>query len=151
MAEEEDTAALPDPDAPDLEGARIFLESFQEARQEGRMSEVRSHLHPEALLFLDGRRVDWHETELADTGLFAPGAGLEPWRLIAEEPSVLDGAVVFVLGYPSEATADTLSPSDAPSDSPSASAPSVPTETLLLRADSVGWTIPFLQRISSRR
>lgn len=110
-----------------LDEARAFIRTFQDARREGRISEIRSLLHPRALLIHGSGRLSPGASDAEVEALLVGRRGEELGPATVEEVEHLSPGVLAVLRYP-------------PRDSVSA------VETLLLLRDSSGWSVRLLQR-----
>lgn len=117
-----------------VDEARAFFRAFQDARRDGRMSEVRSRLHPRALLVRGVRPLSRQASD-ADVEAFltsdgSGGAGPDA----VEEVEALASAVLILVRYPPD---DTVAGSVV--------------ETVLLVRDSSGWSVRLLQRVLEGR
>lgn len=126
-----DTAVPDTPESATVERARAFFRGFQDARRSGGLSEVRSRLHPRALLLLGTRRLppDASEAELGEL-LSLEARAEAPPASVAEVTPVASG-VLFLVRYSGEE---------------GEGAASEAMESVLLAPDSAGWSVRLLHR-----
>lgn len=111
-----------------VDEGRAFLDEFQEARETGRLSEVRSRLHPRALLILGSRRLSRQGSGRDVRALLdAPADEGAPGRV--EQVAEVGPGILVVLAYPGTGATGGGA-----------------VETLLLVPDSGGWSVRLLQR-----
>lgn len=126
------TADSTAPDAPEpviVERAEAFFRGFQEARRGGRISDVRSRLHPRVLLLHGSRRLSAEASDAELGRLLTLEGRQEAPPAMVEEIEPLASAVLFLVRYP-------------PREPAAGSA----VESVLLAHDSEGWSVRFLQR-----
>lgn len=111
-----------------LDSARIFLDELQRIRGSGSPEEVRSRLHPEAVILPPPGRGRSADGGGADAVLPALEGADEPWRVVLEDASLPGPSVLFVIRYPREAPEEPAR-----------------VETILLIRDEGRWSLRFLQ------